>query len=138
METWMGKPNYSLDVFLQEQFHEKVYKVSLDGGFTCPNRDGSLDTRGCIFCSAGGSGEFAGDRHLSISRQLDLQIEALQKKRPVRKFIAYFQAFTNTYAPADRLEALYVRLWTTPESPRCPWLPARTVCRLRCWICLPA
>ena len=107
METWMGKPYYSLDVFLQEQFHEKVYKVSLDGGFTCPNRDGSLDTRGCIFCSAGGSGEFAGDRHLSISRQLDLQIEALQKKRPVRKFIAYFQAFTNTYAPADRLEALY-------------------------------
>lgn len=107
METWMGKPYYSLDVFLQEQFHEKVYKVSLDGGFTCPNRDGSLDTRGCIFCSAGGSREFAGDRHLSISRQLDLQIEALQKKRPVRKFIAYFQAFTNTYAPADRLEALY-------------------------------
>ena len=107
MRTWMGKPYYSLDAFLHEQFQEKVYKVALDGGFTCPNRDGTLGTRGCIFCSAGGSGEFAGDRRLPISVQLDRQIRAVQKKRPVRKFIAYFQAFTNTYAPAGRLEALY-------------------------------
>lgn len=115
MQTWRGKPYYSLDAFLHEQFQEKVYKVSLDGGFTCPNRDGTLDTRGCIFCSAGGSGEFAGDRRLSIREQLDAQIESIRAKRPVRRFIAYFQAFTNTYAPAEHLETLYREALIRPE-----------------------
>lgn len=115
MQSWMGKPYYSLDAFLHEQFHEKIYKVSLDAGFTCPNRDGTLGTRGCIFCSAGGSGEFAGDRRLAIDRQLDIQIRRIQQKRPVRRFIAYFQAFTNTYAPADRLEAVYRQALARPE-----------------------
>ena len=115
MQTWRGKPYYSLDAFLHEQFQEKVYKVSLDGGFTCPNRDGTLDTRGCIFCSAGGSGEFAGDRRLSIGEQLDAQIESIRAKRPVRRFIAYFQAFTNTYAPAEQLDGLYREALARPE-----------------------
>ena len=115
MQTWRGKPYYSLDAFLHERFHEKVYKISLDAGFTCPNRDGTLGTRGCIFCSAGGSGDFAGDRRLSVSEQIDAQILNIRRKRPVRKFIAYFQAFTNTYAPAGQLEPLYREALSRPE-----------------------
>lgn len=115
MENWQGKPYYSLSAYLQQKFHQKLYKVSLNAGMTCPNRDGTLGSRGCIFCSAGGSGDFAGDRRLSISAQLDAQIKSIQKKRPVRKFIAYFQAFTNTYAPAARLESLYREALSRPE-----------------------
>ena len=62
MTDWLGKPYYSLDAYLKKTFGEKVYKLSLDGGMTCPNRDGTCGDRGCIFCSAGGSGDFAGDR----------------------------------------------------------------------------
>ena len=82
------KPYYALDRMLRERFQEKVYKLSLDAGCTCPNRDGTLGTRGCIFCSAGGSGEFAGDRHLSISEQLAAQKAHICRKRPVHRFIA--------------------------------------------------
>ena len=70
---WLGKPYYSLDAYLKKEFGEKVYKLSLDGGMTCPNRDGTCGTRGCIFCSAGGSGDFAGDRRLPITEQLQAQ-----------------------------------------------------------------
>ena len=63
--NWNGKPYHSLDFYLRDYFGEKLYKLALDGGMTCPNRDGTLDSRGCIFCSAGGSGDFAGDRRLS-------------------------------------------------------------------------
>ena len=66
MTDWLGKPYYSLDAYLKKTFGEKVYKLSLDGGMTCPNRDGTCGDRGCIFCSAGGSGDFAGDRNKSI------------------------------------------------------------------------
>lgn len=98
MTDWLGKPYYSLDAYLKKTFGEKVYKLSLDGGMTCPNRDGTCGDRGCIFCSAGGSGDFAGDRNKSIPEQIREQKFLLQQKRPVHKFIAYFQAYTNTYA----------------------------------------
>ena len=115
MQSWMGKPYYSLDAFLHEQFQEKVYKAALDAGFTCPNRDGTAGERGCIFCSAGGSGDFAGDRRLPVSLQLEQQIRRIRSRRPVKKFIAYFQAFTNTYGPAEKLEALYREALSCPE-----------------------
>ena len=70
MTDWLGKPYYSLDAYLKKTFGEKVYKLSLDGGMTCPNRDGTCGDRGCIFCSAGGSGDFAGDRNKSIPEQI--------------------------------------------------------------------
>lgn len=92
MDLWRGKPYYSLDAMLRQRFGEKIYKITLNGGMTCPNRDGSLGRNGCIFCSAGGSGDFAGNASLSIPAQMEEQIQAIREKRPVRRFIAYFQA----------------------------------------------
>lgn len=112
---WLGKPYYSLDAYLKKEFGEKVYKLSLDGGMTCPNRDGTLGNRGCIFCSEGGSGDFAADRRLSIRQQIQVQKALIAKKRPVQKYIAYFQAYTNTYAPADVLEQLFTEAISDPE-----------------------
>ena len=80
--NWNQKPYHSLDYMLRERFGEKIYKVSLDGGMTCPNRDGTLGNKGCIFCSAGGSGDFAGDRRLSVTEQIEQQKQLLSKKRP--------------------------------------------------------
>ena len=108
MKDWLGKPYYSLNAFLHQRFGEKLYKVSLDEGMTCPNRDGTLGSRGCIFCSAGGSGDFAGDRSLSITDQIEEQICTIRSKRPVDHFIAYFQAYTNTYAPLSHLRRIYM------------------------------
>jgi len=90
------------------EFGEKLYKLSLDAGFTCPNRDGKLDTRGCIFCSAGGSGDFAGDRGVSIHEQIEREKARVAGKYRGSRYIAYFQAFTNTHAPAAELEALFM------------------------------
>ncbi|EET58151.1 radical SAM protein, TIGR01212 family [Marvinbryantia formatexigens DSM 14469] len=104
---WGDKPYRSLDFRLREQFGEKVYKLSLNGGMTCPNRDGTVGTGGCIFCSAGGSGEFAADKRLPVAEQLRIQKEALREKKSARKYIAYFQAYTNTYAPVDYLEKIF-------------------------------
>ena len=98
---------YSLNEYLQQTFGEKVYKISLDGGMTCPNRDGKIDTRGCIFCSKGGSGEFSADRRLSVRCQIEEAKKKIQAKTDCRKFIAYFQPFTNTYAPVDYLRKIY-------------------------------
>lgn len=112
---WLDKPYYSLDAYLKKEFGEKVYKLSLDGGMTCPNRDGTCGTRGCIFCSAGGSGDFAGDRRLSITEQLQAQKAMIRNKRPVRKYIAYFQAYTNTYAPVEYLERIFTEAIADPE-----------------------
>jgi hypothetical protein len=115
---WQGKPYYSLNQYLQEQFGEKVYKIAIDGGFTCPNRDGTLGNRGCIFCSGGGSGDFSGAR-LSGNRQIEAQLAAgkqlLSKKQCGQRFIAYFQAFTNTYAPVAYLESLYTPIIERPD-----------------------
>ena len=98
---------YSLNEYLTKTFGEKVYKLSLDGGMTCPNRDGTLGTRGCIFCSAGGSGEFSESRCLSVTEQIDRAKARISAKTDCRKFIAYFQPFTNTYAPVDHLRDLF-------------------------------
>ena len=107
MKNWNGKPYYSFDYMLKERFSEKIYKTALNGGMTCPNRDGTLGTRGCIFCSQGGSGDFAGDRRDSITLQIDKQAAKLSQKRKASAFIAYFQAYTNTYAPAEYLKKIY-------------------------------
>ena len=111
---WGEKPYHSLDYMLRERFGEKVYKVTLNGGMSCPNRDGKLGTRGCIFCSAGGSGDFAADSSLSITKQIDRQISILSAKRPIHKYIAYFQAFTNTYAPVEYLEKIFTEALAHP------------------------
>ena len=108
MRKWLEKPYHSLDYMLQERFGEKVYKITLNGGMSCPNRDGTLGNRGCIFCSAGGSGDFAADPSQSVSTQIESQMSLIQKKRPVQKFIAYFQAYTNTYAPVLYLRPLFL------------------------------
>ncbi len=111
-------PYYSLNQYLKKKFGCKVLKVSLDAGCTCPNRDGTLDSRGCIFCSKGGSGDFAGDRRLSIKEQLRLGKEFIKAKNPKSeevKYIAYFQAFTNTYGPIDKLRNKFLDAIKDPE-----------------------
>ena len=106
---------YSYSDYLKTKFGEKVYKVTLNGGMSCPNRDGKLGTRGCIFCSAGGSGDFAADACETIFNQIEQQKAMICKKRPVAKFIAYFQAYTNTYAPIDRLRTIYMEAATNKD-----------------------
>lgn len=109
---------YSLNQYLKANFGCKVYKLSLDGGFTCPNRDGKIDTRGCIFCSAGGSGDFAESRSLSISEQIECgkkRVAAKLSKQGGNKYIAYFQAFTNTYGPVELLRNKYMEAVNHPE-----------------------
>lgn len=106
---------YSLNRYLKDTFGEKVYKIAIDGGFTCPNRDGTLDTRGCIFCSGTGSGEFAGKRTDSVTSQIEKGKERLRGKIKNGKYIAYFQAFTNTYAPVPRLRAVFEEAIQHPD-----------------------
>ncbi len=106
-ETEMSLSYYSLNQYLQDTFGCKVYKIALNGGFTCPNRDGTIDTRGCIFCSAGGSGDFAGDPDKSIREQIEEGKQLVASKIRNGKYIAYFQAYTNTYGPFENLRALY-------------------------------
>jgi radical SAM protein (TIGR01212 family) len=105
----------SFNKYLKDKFGQKVYKISLDGGFTCPNRDGKLDTRGCIFCSKGGSGDFAQNRDLSITEQIESGKKRVEKKIKSGKYIAYFQAFTNTYAPVEILRAKYSEAINHPD-----------------------
>ncbi|WLF69544.1 TIGR01212 family radical SAM protein [Clostridium septicum] len=107
MKTWNGKRYHSLNYYLRNKFGEKVYKISLDGGFTCPNRDGRVGRGGCTFCSASGSGDYAGSRALSINKQFEDRKEMMEKKWKDGKYIAYFQAYTNTYAPVDILRKKY-------------------------------
>lgn len=97
----------SLNDELKRQFGQKVMKLSIDGGFTCPNRDGTVGHRGCIFCGEEGSGEFAGSRHDPIRLQVENQKKLLAKKWNTDKYIIYFQNFTNTYGPVERLRRLY-------------------------------
>lgn len=115
---WNGKPYYSLDYYLKETFGTKVYKLALDGGMTCPNRDGTVGTGGCIFCSAGGSGDFAAKRDISIRAQVDAAKMRVAKKMPAAAdgpYIAYFQSYTNTYAPLPYLESLFTEAISLPE-----------------------
>ena len=106
-DRWSDKRYHTLDWELKSTFGEKVIKLSLNGGFTCPNRDGTLDTRGCIFCGEEGAGDFAGSSELSLRDQVQQQKAFLATKWPKAKYIAYFQSFTNTYAPAPQLDAYY-------------------------------
>ena len=115
MESWNGKPYHSFDYMLKERFSCKIYKTALNGGMTCPNRDGTLGERGCIFCSQGGSGDFAGDRRDSITEQFNKQAEKLAQKRNASAFIAYFQAYTNTYAPVEYLRKIYTEAINHPQ-----------------------
>lgn len=109
------KRYYSLDSYIKETYGEKLYKISLDGGMTCPNRDGSIGYRGCIFCSAGGSGDYAANRRLSIKEQLFQGKELVSKKYTGSSYIAYFQAYTNTYAPVAYLEHIFMEAIQDPE-----------------------
>ena len=102
-------------LYARERFGEKVYKVTLNGGMSCPNRDGTLGTRGCIFCSEGGSGDFAADVSLSVTEQIESQIALLSGKRPIQKYIAYFQAYTNTYAPVEYLRKIFKEAMSHPR-----------------------
>ena len=104
-----------LNEYLRENFGTKVYKLSLNGGFTCPNRDGTIDNRGCIFCSKGGSGDFAEDAALSITEQIEHGKKRVEKKIQSAKYIAYFQAFTNTYGPIEKLRSLFTEAISHPD-----------------------
>lgn len=106
---------YSLDTYLKETFHEKVYKLSLNAGMTCPNRDGSIGTSGCIFCSEGGSGDFAASNTFSITEQIEHAKSFVSKKSSCKHYIAYFQAYTNTYAPYEYLKRVYMEAITHPD-----------------------
>ena len=123
-KLWGQKPYYSFDYYLKERFGQKLYKLSLNAHMTCPNRDGTLDTRGCIFCSAGGSGDFtpdAGQPVSSITSAMTItdQIEEAKKlvagKYHFTQYIAYFQAYTNTYAPVSQLRKLYMEAVLRPD-----------------------
>lgn len=112
---WGEKRYHSMDYDLKYAYGEKVYKLILNGRMTCPNRDGTAGNGGCIFCSAAGSGDFAGSAALSITEQLRQGKKALLGKRPVHSYIAYFQAFTNTYAPVPYLEKIYMEAVRDPD-----------------------
>ena len=107
---------YSLNQYLKDTFHTKVYKISINAGFTCPNRDGTLDTRGCIFCSGEGSGDFCESSLLSITDQIEQGKKRVAAKiKDDGKYIAYFQAFTNTYAPAQKLREVFTQAINHPD-----------------------
>lgn len=138
---WHGKPYYSLDAYCKNELHHKAYKIALDAQMTCPNRDGTLGTRGCIFCSAGGSGDFAvSTQHRSIDLQLQEGLRLFGGKKVGSSFIAYFQAYTNTYAPVSYLEKVYSQALGHPDvcgisiatRPDClPEEVLELLCRLR-------
>lgn len=115
--AWHGKPYYSLDAFLKNTCGEKLYKIAVDAGFTCPNRDGTLGNGGCIFCSAGGSGDYAvkASEHPSVGEQITAGISLFHQKQVGQRFIIYFQAYTNTYGPLPRLYALYTEALQEPS-----------------------
>lgn len=107
---------YSLNRYLRETFGVKLYKLALNGGMTCPNRDGRLGSQGCIFCSRGGSGDFTASASLPISEQIEAAKRLIARKTPAdARYIAYFQAYTNTYAPVSRLRALFTEALRHPD-----------------------
>lgn len=112
---WEEKRYHSLNYHLKTNYGEKLYKISLDGGMTCPNRDGTLGTRGCIFCSRGGSGDFAASRTLSITEQIETGKQQAARKYIGNSYIAYFQAYTNTYAPVEYLRQIFSEAIRHPD-----------------------
>ncbi len=115
LTAWGDKRYYALDTYLKECFGEKVYRLSLNAGLTCPNRDGTLGSEGCIFCSRGGSGDFAAPASRSISQQIEDAKARVSSKSSCRKFLAYFQAYTNTYGPISYLRRIFTEALTPPE-----------------------
>lgn len=109
------KRYYSLNEYCKRTFGDKIYRLSLNGGMTCPNRDGSLSFGGCAFCSEGGSGDFAADYQVSIFAQITEAKTRIQQKTRCDKFIAYFQAYTNTYAPISHLRRIFTEALMEPE-----------------------
>jgi radical SAM protein (TIGR01212 family) len=103
----MKKPYYDLNTYLRSIFGCRVQKISLDAGLTCPNRDGRIGTGGCIYCNTRGSGTGAWGLGLTITEQIERGKEFLRKRYKAQRFIAYFQSFSNTYAPYEKLKALY-------------------------------
>ncbi len=121
---WNQKPYHSLDYELKRRFGRKIYKLSLDGGMTCPNRDGTLGNRGCIFCSSGGSGDFAAQSCPDVWEQIEAAKARVRRKMPPESsamapsapsYIAYFQSYTGTYAPLPRLRSLFERAVSHPD-----------------------
>lgn len=118
---WGDKRYYSLDSYLKNKYGKKMYKLSLNGGMTCPNRDGKVDTRGCIFCSEGGSGDFAASPMFTITEQIEDAKQLIEEKFSFPKnddsprYIAYFQAYTNTYANISYLRKIFMEAITHPE-----------------------
>ena len=108
--SYNNKRYHTLDYFYKNKFNSKVFKVSLNGGFTCPNIDGTVGYGGCIYCSSLGSGEFAGDRNKDLITQFNEIKTMMEKKWPNSKYIGYFQANTNTYAPVDELKEKYEKI----------------------------
>lgn len=106
---------YSLNEYLKNTFGEKVYKISLNGGMTCPNRDGTLNNQGCIFCSKGGSGEFSADKLLTVTEQIEQAKLRIIAKTDCKRFIAYFQPFTNTYADISYLRRIFYEAIENPD-----------------------
>ena len=130
--NWNGSPYHTLDLEMKSRFGQKVYKIALDGHMTCPNRDGTLGTRGCIFCSEGGSGDFAVSLNLktdcsaqneasliatAVHEQIEEAISHVKRKMGSAPdaYIAYFQSYTNTYAPLSYLEALFTAAIRHPK-----------------------
>jgi len=117
-KLWNNKRYHSLDYELKQIYGQKIYKLSLNGGMSCPNRDGTIDSRGCIFCSKGGSGDFAASSSLSIPEQIKeakaLLIPKLGEGSDCR-YIAYFQAYTNTHAPVIYLEKIFMEAINHPD-----------------------
>lgn len=107
---------YSLNEYLKSTFGEKVYKISLSGGMTCPNRDGTLSAKGCIFCSKGGSGEFSADKMLAITEQIEQAKLRIKAKTDCKRFIAYFQPFTNTYGDIAYLRKIFYEAIQNPDA----------------------
>ena len=99
---------FTLNDYCRKTFGQKLYKISLNGGMTCPNRDGTCGSRGCIFCSEGGSGDFTPDLSMSIERQIETAKSRVSGKFRGKRYIAYFQAYTNTYAPVEYLRNLFI------------------------------
>lgn len=113
---WNGKPYHSLDYELKKQFGQKVYKLSLNGGMTCPGRDGTLGSGPCIFCSAGGSGDFAAPVMDSVHEQIEAaKLQVQRKMSGPGSYIAYFQSYTNTYAPLSHLRAIFTDAIRHPD-----------------------